>query len=329
MIKRIFWGISSFLIISACQHDQLEVDVSDVKTTTRFHRFDSAFFNLDTTNFSEGLFRLKQDYPLFFQSGATDQFWRFQRTDPRQVELYQRIKEVWGNMDEANRSLNYAMKHFYYYYPEKKDITFYTYVSNLDFQYPVLYAPENEVTFVALDLYLGQNQRYYAHLPAYLAYRRNPFFMIRDCMETLARENITPLREQEAYTLLDAMIYHGKVLYFIEAMMPEAPDWMITRYIDEHLEFCRQNERNVWAYFIENNLLFSKKDDDIRRFMDPAPFSKFGMKFDNQTPGQIGHWVGWQIVKSYHRNNSGTSLKDIFAETDSRKFLKLSAYKPE
>ncbi|MGB0176098.1 MAG: hypothetical protein ACPF9D_02960 [Owenweeksia sp.] len=328
MVKRIFWALSSFFLLTACEHDQLEVDVSDIEVNTRFQRFDRAFFNLDTARFEQQLPELKKEYPLFFRSGGTDQFWRFQRTDSRQLELYSKVQEVWGTMDQANRQLNDALKHFYYYYPKHPQIDFYGYISNLDFEFPVLYAPENQVCFAALDLYLGQNQPYYAHLPAYIAFGHNPVFLVRDCMEALALENIPPLNDGQSYSLLDAMIYHGKVLYFIEAMMPHEKDELIAQYINQHITFCKENERNIWAYFIENNLLFSTKDNDIRRFIAPAPFSKFRMKFDNETPGRIGQWVGWQIVRSYCERNSGVSLNEMLAETDSRKFLKLSGYKP-
>ncbi|HBF19725.1 MAG TPA: hypothetical protein DDW81_06470 [Cryomorphaceae bacterium] len=328
MIKRVFWTISSLFLLTACEHDPLDPDVSDIEISTQFQRFDQAFFSLDTAGFQEQLDELKIQYPIFFQSGATDQFWRYQRSDKRQLELYQETQQVWGDMKEANAKLDNAMKHFYHYYEGHPEIDFYTYISNLDFEFPVLYAPENEVCFAALDLYLGQNQPYYSHLPAYLAFKRNPVFLVRDCIEALAMANIPPLEEQNSYSLLDAMIYHGKILYFLEAMMPHEPDEVIAQYIHQNLEFCQANEKNIWAYFIENNMLFSKRDDDIRRFIAPAPFSKFRMKFDNQTPGQIGHWVGWQIVRSYCNNNSDISLQEMLSETDGRKFLKLSGYKP-
>ncbi|MEQ9263225.1 MAG: hypothetical protein RLP14_08695 [Owenweeksia sp.] len=329
MIKRIFWTISSLFLLIACEQDHLEVDISNIEVQTRFQRFDQAFFSTDTTRFESELDSLKEKYPLFFQSGATDRFWRFQRSDQRQLDLYQKAQDVWGDMESANHKLNEAMKHFYYYYKQRPSIEFYTYISNLDFDYPILYAPENEVCFAALDMYLGQNESYYSHLPAYLAFEHNPVFLVRDCIEALALHNVPPLNDQDAYSLLDAMIYHGKILYFIEAMMPQESEEVIIQYIHEHLAFCQENERNVWSYFIENNLLFSKKDNDIRRFIAPAPFSKFRMKFDNQTPGRIGQWVGWQIVRNYCRNNSDVSLQEMLAETDSRKFLKLSQYKPE
>jgi hypothetical protein len=28
-------------------------------------------------------------------------------------------------------------------------------------------------------------------------------------------------------------------------------------------------------------------------------FSKFYLEIDNESPGQVGGWIGWQIVRSY------------------------------
>jgi hypothetical protein len=36
--------------------------------------------------------------------------------------------------------------------------------------------------------------------------------------------------------------------------------------------------------------------------MTPAPFSKFYLEIDNDSPGRIGAWIGWQMVRSYMKN---------------------------
>ena len=63
------------------------------------------------------------------------------------------------------------------------------------------------------------------------------------------------------------------------------------------------NESQVWKYFIENKLLFSTDTKLNKRFLDVAPFSKFYRSEDNLSPGRIGAWIGWQIVRSYMKHN--------------------------
>ena len=46
-------------------------------------------------------------------------------------------------------------------------------------------------------------------------------------------------------------------------------------------------------------------------FFDASPFSKFYLEIDNQSPGRIGRWIGWQIVRSYMNYYPHNKLKDI------------------
>ena len=78
----------------------------------------------------------------------------------------------------------------------------------------------------------------------------------------------------------------------------------------------------------KTNCCFLLKTELKKRFIEIAPFTKFGMKFDNQGPGRIGQWLGWQIVKSYMQNNKNMTISALFEEKDSKKILKLSSYRP-
>ncbi len=316
----------SLVLVSfyGCQNEHSGVNLSSIKQETRFNQFEKDFFETDTNNFSQELNSLKEKYPVFFMQNALDNFWKQQRTDPGQIELYQKSQEVFNGLQRQNEQLNLAVKHFYYYFGEDKHFHFYSYISNLDFNYPVLLA--DSLCFAALDLYLGRNQKYYAHLPQYLIFYRQPRFLVRDCIEELIKNRISPPKTPGS--LLDDMIYHGKILYALYSLMPEEKESSIIKYPEAKLEFCRQNERSVWAYFIENQMLFDTSQELKRRFIELAPFSKFRMKFDNETPGMIGRWVGWQIVKAYMEKNKPISLEQLLQEQDARKILKLSGYRP-
>ncbi len=324
MIKRFF--IPGMIALLWSCGSESEVDISEVNKQAHFTRFDSAFFHSDTTMPPSEIERLARLYPPFFEAGKTQRFWKSQRNDPNQQELFRSTQSVLDNFEALNENLNFSMKHYYYYFPETPEITFYGYISNLDFDFPVLYVPSQALCFVGLDLYLGQDKKYYSSQAEYLAYYRQPAFLVRDCIDAVIEPKVK--RKETSVTLLDDMIYYGKRLYYIEKMMPQKDPTIIIQYPPEQLEFCRSNERTIWAYFVENNHLFDTSQDLKRRFIEIAPFSKFRMQFDNQTPGMIGRWVGWQIVRDYMENNPSITLEQLGQETDSRKILKLSGYKP-
>ena len=313
-----------FSALISCETNPREVDLDSVNRTASFARFDEAFFNSDTTDFTSSLDELEKQFPDFFSGGKNLLFWKAQRKDALQLELYRKSAEVFPSFESLNENLNFSVKHFYYYFPESQTIRFYTYISNLDFNYPVLFS--DSVCFSALDLYLGPKQPYYSELPEYIAFYRQPAFLIRDIMYELIKSRVEPLNS--GGSLLDAMVHHGKLLYALQMCMPQSDENLIIRFTPEQMGFCNANERSMWAYFIENNYLFSTSQDLKNRFIELAPFSKFRMQFDGDTPGMTGRWLGLQIVKSFAEKNPKLSLKEILAEKDSRKILKLSGYKP-
>lgn len=322
MIRRILPLIFSLLLVG-CEEGRPKADISTVEKTARFHAFDQAFFESDTALPPQEIDRLAREYPAFFAAGKNLKFWKAQRTDEKQQELYRASQEVFDDRESLNENLNFSMKHFYWYFPQPRQIKFYSYISNLDFDYPVLFA--DSVCFAALDLYLGPKKPYYQSLPEYQAFYRQPAFLVRDCIEAVLSPQV---KGKGDGNLLDDMVFHGKKLYLLQQLMPQKEEKIVLQYTPAELQFCRENERTIWAYFIENNYLFSASQDLKRRFIDLAPFSKFRMKFDNETPGMIGRWVGWRIVSAYMEKYPEVSMKDLAAETDSRKILKLSGYKP-
>lgn len=323
-IKHLPLAALILLLSFGCQEDPREIDISEIKRHSEFKRFDRAFFESDTAQLKEEIDRLAREYPEFFSRGKNLVFWRSQRNDELQNELYREVQKVFDNPEALDENLNFSMRHFYYYWPQEPDIKFYTYISNLDFDYPVLYA--DTVCFAALDLYLGPEKKFYSSIPEYLAFYRQPAFMVRDVMEAVVTSKLPPRNPNGS--LLDDMIYYGKRLYLLQQMMPQKEEKIIVQYTPAQLKFCRESELSIWSYFIENKYLFDTSQDLKRRFIEVAPFSKFRMQFDRETPGMIGRWVGLQIVHSYMDKHPEVSIPELARETDARKILKLSGYKP-
>jgi hypothetical protein len=54
----------------------------------------------------------------------------------------------------------------------------------------------------------------------------------------------------------------------------------------------------MWRYFIEKKCFTVMIKVDAS-FYKSGSFSKFYLEIDNESPGQVGGWIGWQIVRSY------------------------------
>jgi uncharacterized protein YjaZ len=127
--------------------------------------------------------------------------------------------------------------------------------------------------------------------------------------------------------LLSLMIYAGKDLYLKDKLLPELTDDVKIGYTKEQITWCQENESYMWRFFIDGNLLYDSDTKLPNRFINPAPFSKFYLEIDNQSPGRVGAWIGWQIVRSYMDNNP-TSLQDML-KMDAKQLFEKSKYKPK
>jgi uncharacterized protein YjaZ len=63
----------------------------------------------------------------------------------------------------------------------------------------------------------------------------------------------------------------------------------------------------------------------VQNYLGEAPFTQ---SLGPSSPGNIGQWIGWQIVKKFADKNSSMNVADIL-KTDARKILEEAKYKPK
>jgi uncharacterized protein YjaZ len=83
----------------------------------------------------------------------------------------------------------------------------------------------------------------------------------------------------------------------------------------------------MWRYFIDNSLLYNASADAYYGFIQDGPFSKFNLEIERESPGRVGTWIGWQIVKSFMTNNDEVPLQKLL-EMDAKVVFEKSKYKP-
>ena len=93
------------------------------------------------------------------------------------------------------------------------------------------------------------------------------------------------------------------------------------------MKWAKENEFFVWTYFIENNILFDPDNNLESRFINDSPFSRFYLELDNESSEMIGKYIGWQIVKSFMKNND-TSLNKMLTSSPIDIYNN-SKYKPQ
>jgi len=329
MFKKII--VLLLLGLISCQQDsgRLNVDVSDISIrAVKIKRYGKALFAIDKGNLKEKLKNLQSDFGVFLNGNLNDtlNLIRIEDfiSDPMLINSAAECEKVFPDLDFLEKELSKAFQHYKYYFPHQKIPAVYTYVSGFDYEYPVQYFDNSLI--IALDMYLGSGYKEYLKLglPAYRIRNFNRAHISRDCMDALGSNMIDPSKVKG--TLLDAMINKGKNLYFINAMIPDLNDSILLNYSSNQISWVNKNESNIWAFFIENNLLYSVDPEAMNKFIVDAPFTSY---FGNESAPRTGWWIGYKIIKSFMNNCQDVSIAELMEMYDSQAILNKSGYKPE
>jgi len=191
----------------------------------------------------------------------------------------------------------------------------------MDYGNKVIYT--DSLLLISLDLYLGKEHKFY-EFPEYFKKTFERSQIMPDVV-TAFSTNVIPLPRENS--LISQMVYFGKEMYLKDVLLTNYQDYNKIAFTKEHLEWCKVNESDIWRFFIEEGMLYDTDSKLTQRFIAPAPFSKFYKDLDQDSPGRVGVWIGWQIVKSYMQNND-VSLHELL-KTDSKKIFEKSKYKPK
>jgi gliding motility-associated lipoprotein GldB len=318
MKKHIYLASIFILFFSCDKKSKVEKAVEDIPVEMKLHRFEQAFFDAKPTD----LPKVKAEYPEFFPEGTPDQVWIDKMQHPQWRELYQEVEKRYKNFDNENAQIEDLFKHIKYYFPTIKTPDIYTVIAEMDHDNKVIYA--NDKLVIALELYLGKDHKFYGEYPAYLRQNFNQRQMLPDIVSSFAFGVVPAPKDKE---LLSLMINSGKELYLKDILLPEYTDYEKIGYTAEQQKWCEANENYMWQYFINDKLLFSSDSRLPNRFINLAPFSKFYLEIDNESPGRVGQWIGWQIVRSFMENNK-VSVQELL-KMDAKVIFEKSKYKPK
>jgi hypothetical protein len=131
------------------------------------------------------------------------------------------------------------------------------------------------------------------------------------------------LSDTRGEDLLTDLVEVGKVMALLEAVMPGTDPALRFAFTPEQLKWCEENEYSAWQRIVTDELLFSKEEKVISRIMNDAPFTN---GFPRESPGHIGEWIGYRMVRSYMDENPDVSFAQLFAVKDPKAIL--NTYKP-
>jgi hypothetical protein len=242
-------------------------------------------------------------------------------SDTLQLAIQQSVFEVFPDDDLLSEQCSDLLRHIKYDFPNFVIPNVVTTISDVDYKTRVI--AHQGWLILMLDNYLGDEHRFYAGLPRFVSKNLRPEMLFSDVAAAFGRKFVATPTER---SFLAQMIYYGKLLYLKDLWLPEMTDADKIGFTPQEYDWATENEYFIWQYFLTQEYLFSTNSRLKNRFIDPAPYSKFNLELDNETPGMIGQWIGWQIVRQYMRNNS-ISVTDLM-KLPAQELYNSAQYKP-
>jgi len=331
MLRKIVFIALVTIVFYSCENKANKFLVDDTKlpdVQIDVKRYEKAIFELDTSKMAEGLKNIKPEFPLFLDANLDDtsnvnQIKNF-ISDTALIRIYNKTKEVFPNNKYLDEKLSSLFSYLKYHFPQMNLPEYvYTYVSGLQYESPVFI--QDSIMIIALDLYLGSDfTPYYGlGLPKY----KISWMQAENLDVDVAKQfyNQYLMRRIPQNTLLDRMISAGKLMYYLDMVLPNSADSLKICFTSDQLKWCNDNEENIWAFLIDNDLLFSTDYKSQSKLMMDGPFTS---GFSKRSPARIGVWIGWQIVSDYMENNPKTDINKLLNISDSQTLLHDSGYKP-
>ena len=266
----------------------------------------------------------KQQFPFLFASGVPDSIWLAKAKDTLQVEVTEEVGKKFSESYEQvlREETELFLKHLKYYFPNipvaERVITV---TNNVDYRNKVVVT--DSLILVALDTYLGKDHYFYEGMQVFLKKNFEPNQIIPDIATAYSKRILPP---KVSRMFVERMVEYGKELCFKQMTLPNIPAHVLLGFTETEYKWAQDNESYIWRYFIEKELLYSTDTKLIKRFLHPAPFSKFYLEFDAETPDRLGQYIGWQIIKAY-RDRSGDTFPALL-KIAPKQIFKQSRYKP-
>ena len=348
MNQKILFSILTVLIIAvspSCWSDKGKniPDVSNIKVNVEIKDFNQQLFSIDTNDVRGGISQLQQNFPVFFDLYFT-QIVPLRQTEELGDVFFQNVKGflsdsevrkladttaiVYPNLDKYKKDFEQAFQFYKYYFPNKTTPKIYPMISGFNYASFIFFIDKNQDGLgVGLDMLLGKDYPYWrmgAQNPAFSNYITRSF-----TPEHLVKKTLDPLIDDlvtipKGDRLLDLMIYNGKKLYLLDQLLPYTPDSIKWEYTAQQTNWVIDNEIELWAHFIKEQLIYETSVSKIKKLIDQSPSSP-GMP--PEAPGRTANFIGLKIIEAFMEKFPETTMDELIA-LDAQKIMDQSRYKP-
>lgn len=329
--------LTFFVTFVSCTNDKLKnVDVSGVKMApVKLLRLDNDLFSVKPDLFETASSQMQTKYGAFYNDfifnvinhgEEHDSVYKALKSfvsDPMIRDVYNQTQKIF-NAEEINtleNQLTDGFKHLKYHLPQivlpRQYVCF---LSGWNYNITTI----DSTLGLSADMYLGGENKYYQMLqfPRYKTRYMNKDYIVCDAIKGWLIHCYD--KSEQLNNLLNHMIFYGKLYYALDAALPDVQDSIKIQYTTTQMQYCKNFQKNMWAYFTEKNRLYNNDLKELAPFISDGPFTS---AISKDCPPRIAAYVGWQVVRSYMNKNPSVSVEQLM-NTEPQLILAKSKYKP-
>ncbi|MFO7938662.1 MAG: hypothetical protein R6U66_02825 [Bacteroidales bacterium] len=333
--REILWVLIFLMLLGACkQKNTFERDLDEQEVSIDIERLDQIIFEGADNNLEAHVASLLQHHAEFmelyshkiirigspYHADYVNRLTKFLQHETV-LKAKEEVDETFSALNEEEALLSTAFSYYKYYFPERAVPRVYSYVGG--FNESIVLA--DSLLGIGLDKYLGSDCEYYGQLgfPAYMQQNMKPDMIPYDAIRGWVSSEF--VFNDSVDNVLSHMVYQGMMQYAMDAFLPYGQEPLKYGFTPQELKWCQNNQRAMWDYLVEHELLFSTRHMVIAKYIEPAPFTP---GFPEEAPGRAIIYLGRQIVGAFMDKNADVTLPMLMAMDDYTKIFQDARYKP-
>ena len=335
MKYRYTWIFIFIITLSFYGCNRKSFGMMDSYETIHINRFDSALFKWIETDDNAVLAEIEKDFPdmlealkkALFKADIIDSsvFYDYlinYYSEPALKALYKDAITFYSSDSPATmkfkKELAYCFEQLKNHFPKMLIPTVYMHVSGLGQNIIVT----DSLLSCSIDKYMGADYPIYESF--FYDYQRKNMtadHIAKDCVSAWIKSDY-PYKGKDN-TLLDRMIYEGKIIYILKQTGRDFTFQNITSITDDEYEWCIDYESVLWTAIIERKHLYTSDITITNKYFQPSP----SLFLSENAPGNIGSFIGYRIVERYMKQTKST-FEQLMNNNDAQDILQKSKYKP-
>ena len=299
-------------------------------------RLDQVLFNMGTLHLKDSLLERNTRYPfisevLLQQMLAIDSG----NSEAALLSFLNAYRPIYSAVQKLNApatahpQLQALFKYVHYYFPAynlpKKIIYF---IGTLDGYGNSI---GSDYMAIGLQMFLGdtsswyQSEQFQKYFPPYISQNFTPLFIPITAAKNILQD-IAP-NSRATRSLIIEMIELGKRQYILKKILPTSNDAHLFGYSSSQYIATAKAEQDIWNYLLKMNLVYSKDPKVATQLLSEGPFS---MYFGNEIPGNVGLFIGYQIVNAWMEQQTEQAQSNLVAllQMSPKKIFAESKYNP-